>query len=81
MNLKGNVFLNSLQIWAYAGDIAIIASDVESPKNVFNVMEQKAGNAGVIVIGGKTKYVVLASGNLDSLPRKLIIEERKSDEV
>ena len=40
-----------------------------------------AGNVGIIVNEGKPKYMVLTSGNLNRVPRKLIIGERKSDKV
>ena len=40
-------------------------------------MEQEDKNVGLILNEGKTKHMVLTSGNLNCVPRKLIIGEIK----
>ena len=49
VNPKGNIFLKSVQICAFADNIAIIVTDMISLKNVFKVMEQEARKVGFIV--------------------------------
>ena len=67
----------SVQICVYADNIAIIARDMASLKNMYKMMEQEARKVGLTVNEGKTKYVVLTSGNLIRAPLKTNYRRKK----
>jgi F0F1-type ATP synthase alpha subunit len=73
---KGTIFLKSSQICAYADDIAIVARNVSTLKEVFLEIEKEAEKMGLIVNEAKAKYMVMSTSKTRRAPQNLKLDNR-----
>jgi hypothetical protein len=68
---KGTIFFKSSQICAYADDIAIVARNASTLKEVFLEIEKEADKMGHITNEAKTKYMVMSTSKTRRAPQNL----------
>jgi len=57
---RATIFYKSLQVIACADDIVIIGRSLASMKEGFQLLEEASKEVGLVLIEGKTKYMVAA---------------------
>ncbi len=74
---KGTIFTKSSQIFGYMDDIAIVASNANKVREVYEVMEEEATKIGLSVNDIKTKYMIMSKSEDRRKPRDLEINGKR----
>uniref|UniRef100_A0A8D8YS40 Craniofacial development protein 2 n=1 Tax=Cacopsylla melanoneura TaxID=428564 RepID=A0A8D8YS40_9HEMI len=81
LDQRGTIFNKSTQICGYADDIVLITRTKKHLETLFNQLEEKAEELGLIVNENKSKYMVMSADENRRKPKDLEIGQRKFEGV
>jgi Reverse transcriptase (RNA-dependent DNA polymerase)/Endonuclease/Exonuclease/phosphatase family len=79
--IKGSIIQKSVQIIAYADDIAVVARDMRSLEEVVEKINKEAKKRGLEINSKKTKYMKISNRNRKKNQSYKVIGEHQFEEV